>query len=151
MDDSAERGANPYETVGTVESIADGVARVRMDQSGQCGPCHACAATDRGTMVAETAAIPGLEPGDRVRIALDPRGVWRGTFWTFVLPLTGLLVGALIGYHATWLHRTLRVSADLASGLCGLVLLAATFALGMLRNRRLEAGAACQPRILARL
>jgi len=150
MDNSAERG-DPYETVGTVESIADGVARVRMDQPEHCGACHSCAAKNGGTMVAEMAAVPGLEPGDRVRIALDPRDVWRGTFWTFVLPLAGLIVGALVGYHATWLHGVLGLSADLTSGLCGLVFLSAAFALGMLRNRRLEAGAACQPRILARL
>ena len=146
---SADPGS-PLQT-GTVEAVADGVARVRLDRPAQCGGCHACGLGRAGGMVAELDALPGLKPGDRVRVALDPRGVWRGTFWIFVLPLAALVAGAVVGYRVKWLHRVLGLAPDVVSGLVGFVLMGTAFGLGMLRNRRLERDPACKPRIVARL
>ena len=84
-------------------------------------------------------------------MALDPRGVWRGTFWTFVVPLAALIGGAAAGWHLRPLHRVVGGSADLAAGATGFILMGIAFALGMLRNRRLERTLACQPRLLRRL
>ena len=135
---------------GVVLSVEGGKARVRMERPKGCGRCRLCREMEKD-IVAEVEAPTGIRPGDRVRLTFDPRGVWRGTFWVFVLPLAGLVGGAVLGCRSRWIQETLGLGSEAASGLCGLVFLAIAFAASALRNRRLERSGRCRMRILGRV
>ena len=149
--DASDTTMDPLVHDGTVIDVTEGVARVKCERTTRCGSCCGCSTAQDGGMIAEVEAIPDLKPGDRVRVALDPQGVWRGTFWTFVLPLAGLVVGAAVGARLGFLRNGLGLSRDAAAALSGLVLMALVFALGMLRNRRQEQQPAFRPHIVRKL
>jgi positive regulator of sigma E activity len=113
-----------------VLSAQPGKAVVLIPRSKECEGCHACSMMDpEHGMVAEVEDQLGVSPGDRVRI--ETRGVEgkiKAALLLFGLPMAMLLAGA-IGSQPLLRRLHLGSAAEGLGVLCGLVLMAAGFAL----------------------
>ena len=133
---------------GKVISVTGDVAEVALPRSRMCGGCAtACSCADDDTMVTQAAAIPGLEPGDRVMVEIELPSPTLGAIFAFLLPVAGLLAGIIVGRY--WHPGGL--SADAASAIFGFTLLAATFAGAVWVNRAVTEQRDVRPRIVGKV
>ena len=101
------------EQIGIVTGIdPGGWARVLTDRNGACGGCHSghgggCHTCLAGAKFESRATnTVGAQPGDLVKVSLDPKRYFQGAAMLYLLPVTALLIGALVGVwgsgHAGW-------------------------------------------------
>lgn len=83
---------------GTLINIGSGgKATVELERKPACGECGACSSTPGGKLTIEASNPAGARPGDRVRLAIDARGITGGIVMTYLLPVLGLIFGILFG------------------------------------------------------
>lgn len=118
--------------VGTVVAVADAVTRVSVRQL-DCSRCRAgkgCGAALLGgtprdiELALPTPAAPGLKPGDRVRLVIEPRDLLRGIVFAYGLPLAGGLAAAgacllLASTAPDWLASLVAASGVLGGAVAG--------------------------------
>ena len=127
----------------TVVEISGDVAKVELQPNVGCKSCGLCTRSDKGTMVVEVDALPGLERGQSVLLE-GGQTSWAGSLLLFVLPMVSLLAGVVIGQSVN-----IGLPPDVASAIFGVVLLAASFTAGYAWERRLKARKkADRPRIV---
>lgn len=114
---------------------------------GQCDPVHGC----RSLQLARAFSLRqprfrvldrlGVEPGDRVTIAVPEAGMLRSAALLYALPVLALLAGAMLAAPAG------ELAAVLAAGISLLL----TFAAVHRYSRRLAADVRFQPHVASRL
>ena len=114
---------------GTVVGIEGRLARVRMKPGPECGRCCACSALGGGDRELEIETDLPVQPGSRVAIAIPRGNPVLSTLLLFVLPLTGLVVGVIVG--SQW------GEGDAAPLIVGFGLLVALFAVAAVIDRKL--------------
>ena len=83
---------------GTVLTIDEGVAHVRLEHNHDCDGCCACAVLAQDKVV-KVPASDGLNVGDRVAVEVHVANATMSTLLVFVLPLIGLVGGVILGNH----------------------------------------------------
>ena len=81
---------------------SDGTAQVKTVRSGACKSCsarHSCKPGEAKEMEVAVLNPLGAKPGDRVILTFDTGNLLKATFLLYILPIIGLLVGAIIGNH----------------------------------------------------
>jgi sigma-E factor negative regulatory protein RseC len=114
-------------TKGLVISIKEeGMAQVATERKSACGGCQATqncqSCLTNSKMVAEVLNDVGAKEGDLVDISLNSDVVLKGAAVLYLIPVAGLMGGALIGLG---LKETLAISesaATIAFGFAGLCL-----------------------------
>ncbi len=111
---------------------------VRIPRSKECEGCHGCSMiNDEPDMMAEADNAVGAAPGDTVRLeTLGVEGRIKATLLLYGFPLVMMLIGA-IGSQPLLKSLHAGAATDGLSVLCGLLLMAASFALlYLIRKRR---------------
>jgi len=114
---------------GVVTSVGSGgTAWVRTVRSSACKACsarHSCKPDDSKSMKVEVLNPLGAKPGERVVLTFDTGSLLKATFLLYILPIAGLLAGAIIGNHLAgqWaLGAGPRSGFSALIGFCGLCL-----------------------------
>jgi len=127
----------------TVVAVGDGRATVEIARNEHCAGCGLCSvAGGKGRLTLD--AIPGLETGQTVVVAVHRSASLRSIFLLFGLPASGLVTGALIG--RSW--PLAGLSAEASAAVLALGLLAATFAVAVIYDRTVAAKTAPRPTLL---
>ncbi len=95
-------------------------ALVRMRRTSMCASCRKCgpAATDPAMELLVLARNPlGAQPGQWVRVEMDPRRALTAAILVYGVPLLGALIGCLGGWVAAHLMGVLPPDVWLAVGL----------------------------------
>lgn len=132
-------------TKGLVLSIReDGMVQVATERKSACGGCQATqncqSCLTNSKMVAEVLNDVGAKEGDLVDISLNSDVVLKGAAVLYLIPVAGLMGGALIGLG---LKETLAISESAATiafgfaGLCSGFLITAFISRWMSANNRL--------------
>ncbi len=114
-------------TTGIVIRVtADGKAAVVANKQGDCGSCsssHSCH-TSKAVKKMTTAAMNpvGAEPGDIVAIDVSTGQLLKGMAVIYLLPVMGLLVGAIFGVNIKASVALTETGSALLFGGIGLVL-----------------------------
>jgi len=121
---------------GTVVAVDDRTVRIRITPASEeaCAACGGCSCAG-STRLLETAAVPGLSVGDRVRVESAPTGRVTASLLLLGVPLLGLLGGAVVG-EAT--GDRLGLGAEGGAVLLGLASLVFSYAIVALVDRRLR-------------
>ncbi|WP_319238594.1 SoxR reducing system RseC family protein [uncultured Propionivibrio sp.] len=93
------------ETVGVVEACDSNKVLVRIEQKG-CGRCHeegGCGGNNLGNLLCKSPDSfwlknpGGLAVGDAVTVALADGALYKTVIRSYLVPLLGLLIGAIVG------------------------------------------------------
>ncbi len=121
---------------GTVVEIAEGVAKVELDETSACGKCGLCHSIGPGKMLMEVEAVPGLQPGRKVLLEGGEKS-WAASILLFLLPLVDLIIGVILGQYVTIGNLSKDAcSAILGAGFFGVSFVGAIFWERRLRARR---------------
>jgi len=135
------------EEQGQVVEVHSGRALVQTVRSGaceQCGARHACGCTGGGREARVWADdAVGVQPGDRVVIAVPEGTVLRASVLVYLIPVLALVLGAIAGNA---LAPTLGWSADLGAAGVGI----SCMILAFLASRYLGGTSAVGPTIVRR-
>lgn len=123
---------------GLVVAAGDGKATVRIVRSDACGKCNACFSFGKNEADIELDDPIGVAPGDRVRIELHGKSVFRASLLMYGIPLVALIAGVLIG--SIW--------GDLYAAICGVALAAGTFFIFRALEPKLSRMSTFKPRII---
>jgi len=89
------------------------------------------------------------QPGERVVVGVQERGLVRASLVLYALPLLGLILFAILGQ---WAGRLLLpMAGEFPSILAGLLGLVTGLLLARKRSLRLQTGEVCRPVILRRV
>ena len=121
---------------GTVVAVDDRIVRIRISPASEeaCATCGGCSGAG-ATRLLETAAVPGLAVGDRVRVESAPTGTAAASLLLLLVPLLGLLAGAIVG-QAT--GDRLGLGAEGGAIVLGLATLAIAYSVVALVDRKLR-------------
>lgn len=132
-------------TKGLVINIKkEGWAQVLTERKEACSGCqsthncHGCLTNSK--MVAEVLNKAGAKEGDLVDISLDTSFLLKGAAILYLIPVAGLLAGALLGNFLNLSLAIDETNAAIAFGFAGLCLgflITATMAKRMSKNNRL--------------
>lgn len=98
-----------------------GIAQVRTMRNSACKACSArnsCKPGETEEMKVEVLNPLGAKPGDRVILTFDTVNLLKATFLLYILPIVGLLAGAIIGNH---LGGEWELTTGARSGLSALI------------------------------
>lgn len=91
------------EAFATVINQTNGIAKVEYTRSSACGHCEhqsGCSIKSEGESKQQIIEIPcnlNLTIGQQVRIGIPETNLVRGAFLAYMIPLIGVLIGAVIG------------------------------------------------------
>ncbi len=138
--------------IGVVLDTEGEHARLETSRRGVCDGCadHSSCAVEgvvaTGVSEVVTARNPvGARPGDRVEFDLPGHTELKLSFLVWVVPLCGVLAGAILGAAA---HPLLPLDRDLATLLGSVLGIAVAFAVVIPIDRKARGSAALVPRIL---
>ncbi|WP_303720966.1 SoxR reducing system RseC family protein [Malonomonas rubra] len=119
------------EEVGTVVELkAPEIAVVQCKRNSACDHCPSssvCKMGDDGeVMLVDAFNGVGAKVGDRVRIVTSTKHFLQSSFMLYIVPIIGLLIGALIGQNIGD-RGTLGIEPSLFSALLGVTFLIVTF------------------------
>ena len=102
-------------------------ARVLTERKGACGGCQSSSSACRSClssakMESRVANPVGAEPGDMVMVHLSSGNLLAGAAILFLLPVLGLLIGAITGGWAATGYGLSEVFGSIAGAAAGLVL-----------------------------
>lgn len=119
------------EEIGTVKSIAGGMAVVLVPRKSACEGCTAGACRpDEQAMEIEAENRAGAEVGQRVKVAIAPSAYMKGSLIVYGVPALALVVGAVAGKE--WVSRLLPGrDPDILSAVAGFAAL--VLALGLIK------------------
>ncbi len=92
--------------IGEVVKIFNRTVQIRVIPTENCGSCGVKDSCHTGPQISTARLVTALDPfglkiGQRVKINLEPRNLVKASIIVFVLPLLGLLLGAVSGSFAT--------------------------------------------------
>ena len=121
------------EDTGTVKSVEEGRATIRLDHKSteECGSCCACSAFGGGLPEIEVPG-DGFAEGQRVRVRIPRSNPYLSILLVFFLPLALLMAGVFAGQR---LQNSPRLGAYAAAG--GVVGLTIALAVAWVANRLL--------------
>lgn len=130
------------EETGIVVGLSDDrrVALVQCRQQSACASCPAtavCRPGEAGQKQIEALNHAGASLHDQVKVAVSSRNFLRSSFILYILPIVGLLFGALIG-HQFGVRLSVPVDPDLLMAATGTLGLAGVFILIHQLTRRLK-------------
>jgi sigma-E factor negative regulatory protein RseC len=138
--------------IGTILEVIGDHAVIETTRRGICdgcsdhGNCAMEGAADSGLVEKTRARNPiGAEPGDRVAFELTGHTELKLSLLIWVVPLIGLVTGAVL---ATSLHQTISFDRDLATLLGALLGGALAFGVVILIDRRARGDARLLPEIV---
>ncbi|MDO9528030.1 MAG: SoxR reducing system RseC family protein [Syntrophales bacterium] len=79
-----------------LEIINENLAKLEVVKSEACGSCNACFEGSSGKKLLFAENSLGAKEGDRVRIEINSAAVAKLSFLVYMIPLTGLVLGALL-------------------------------------------------------
>jgi len=121
---------------GTLIDIGSGgKATVELERKSACRKCGACSPVPGGKLIIEASNPAGARPGDRVRLAIEARGITGGIVMTYLLPALGLIFGIFFGTKLTSAFGQ-GIDPELCGVLAGLVLMLFCFAIARCYNRK---------------
>lgn len=102
-------------------------ARVVADRQVACGGCqstpHGCRSCLASAKIESRVANPlGARPGDLVKVHLSSKNLFAGAAILFLLPVTGLLIGAITGALAAVGYGLSDVIGSIAGAAAGLTI-----------------------------
>ena len=127
-----------------VVAVHNARATVELEPSGHCGGCAMAALCGERKYRFELDAVPGLEPGQTVVVALDRSGSLRGILLLFGLPLVGLVSGVLLGQSYPIFH----LSPEVSSVVLALMFVAVAAVVALIYEKKVAAKNAPQPTIV---
>lgn len=95
--------AHIREEEGEVIAVEGNQAKIRIRRSQACDSCstrETCGLLGEGETVLTALNTVGASKGQRVRVSLKVEGGVKASFILYLVPLAGLVAGALIGYHS---------------------------------------------------
>jgi len=113
------------EEEGEVIAVEGKQAKVRIKCSPACDSCSShktCGLLGEGEMVLTALNSVGASRGERVRVSLKVEGEVKASFILYLVPLVGLVAGALIGYYTQFLG-----DKDISGAVFSLLFVALTF------------------------
>ena len=114
---------------GIVTGIEESFALVKVVRSASCAHCPSAASchieSDRAMLV-RAQNVAGAKIGQRVKLFISPGSVLAASFLLYLVPLFGLVLGAVIGKLVVAPFFPLLSSELLAAGI-GLISMAAIF------------------------
>jgi len=137
------------DTKGLVLSIEkDGWAQVATERKGACGGCkttHSChSCLPNSKIVTEVLNKAGAKEGDLVNVSLNSGLVLKSAAILYLIPVVGLMAGALMGAALNVRLAISETSAAIAFGFPGLCL---GFLITVLISRRMSANNRLTPKI----
>ena len=92
--------------IGEVVKIFNRTVEIRVNPTENCGTCGVKDSCHTGPRLSTDRLVTALDPfglkvGQRVKINLEPKNLVKASIIVFVLPLLGLLLGAVVGSFAT--------------------------------------------------
>lgn len=128
------------EEIGTVVELkGKHIAVILCQKSSACKHCAAMSfcqvGDDNKSMLVEAHNALGAVVGDRVKLATSSSAFLRSSFFLYVVPLIGLVLGAIIGQLVG--ERLEGVDPDLLSAVIGVAFLVGTFLLIRVGSRAL--------------
>lgn len=117
--------AHIREEEGEVIAVEGNQAKVRVIRSPACDSCSTrktCGLLGEGETVLTALNTVGATKGQRVRVSLKVEGGVKASFILYLVPLAGLVAGALIGYHTQFLG-----DKDISGAVFSLLFVALTF------------------------
>ncbi len=122
---------------GTVVGIEDGRARVVMEPGEHCRGCGICSHLSASMEIkAEVDEGSGINAGDRVLLDIPAELSYGGIALVYVIPLAGLLLGAVVGTLVTRTWWPEGMYPNLLAAVLAFVGLAAGFGFMAWRERR---------------
>ncbi|MBN1289367.1 MAG: SoxR reducing system RseC family protein [Actinobacteria bacterium] len=112
---------------GRVLSTQENMAKVEMRREG-CGGCTAChigSLAEREDVIIDARNEVHAQKDDLVHLEISGRTVMHASAIIFMLPLTGFLIGFLIGYYPLWL--IFESSRELVALGCGFALMGLSY------------------------
>ncbi|MGB5985190.1 MAG: SoxR reducing system RseC family protein [Desulfobacterales bacterium] len=82
--------------------VSRDIVQVKTVRSSACKACsarHSCKPGETQEMNVEVLNPLGAKPGDRVVLTFDTGNLLKATFLLYILPIAGLLAGAIVGNH----------------------------------------------------
>lgn len=80
-----------------VLEVKDKKAKVEIKRSESCRGCKLCSLNPGGMMVTEVEDPIGVKGGDRVQVEIPNKDFLKAALVLYFLPVSGLIIGALIG------------------------------------------------------
>ena len=80
-----------------VLEVKDKKAKIEIKRSASCRGCGLCSLNPGGMMVTEVEDPIGVKVGDRVRVGIPDKDFLKAALVLYLLPVSGLIIGALIG------------------------------------------------------
>ena len=92
--------------IGEVVKVFNRTVEIRVNPTENCGACGVKDSWHTGPRISTDRLVTALDPfglkiGQRVKINLEPKNLIKASIIIFVLPLLGLLLGAVAGSLAT--------------------------------------------------
>jgi sigma-E factor negative regulatory protein RseC len=90
------------QTRGRVETIADGIAAVRVEAISACGSCRSKAGCATGaaassTRLVQVDATAAMHTGDEITLQMESGTVAGGALFGYLMPALAVLLGAIAG------------------------------------------------------
>ena len=125
---------------GTVQRIEDGWAWVETKRTGSCENCsqkgHCHLSSDANSrMIVKAENVAQARTGDEVEIYLNSRTKLKGLFMVYILPVIGLLLGAISGKG---MSRLIGLNSDLGTVLTGFCGMAVAFFIARVLGFRMK-------------
>ena len=80
-----------------VLEVKDKKAKIEIKRSKSCRGCGLCSLNPSGMMVTEVEDPIGVKVGDRVQVEIPDKDFLKAVFILYLVPVIGLITGALIG------------------------------------------------------
>ena len=80
-----------------VLEVKDKKAKIGIKRSKSCRGCGLCSLNPGGMMVTEVEDLIGVKVGDRVQVEIPDKDFLKAAFILYLVPVIGLITGALIG------------------------------------------------------
>lgn len=111
---------------GKIIDISTDKVKIQLDRSSACGSCNACSKMQNGSFIIEALNPGGVEVGQYVTIELPGKVFLQSVMLLYSIPLTGFLLGVVIGYIVAKIFGWVRYK-ELVSMISGILMLAGTF------------------------
>lgn len=144
---------NPMDQeVGSVIEVEAGKAKVLLSRREACQHCAARAVCHMvegdNKMVVEALDDLGVAVGQKVRLAIEPRGVITAAFLLYIVPILAFFLGYFVGIKASLVLFNAVDRSQLVGAISGITFSALTFIIIRAFNNRFAQAKRLMPRIV---